>query len=185
MAGAHEVQAKAVSKVDVMREETMAKIRFLKRARCGCVIAAATAGLLVAASAFAQEPVVSTTGPLPITDVELDHVQWTRVPFTPVESAMLVGRGSEPGLYIQLVRWPPHTSLKAHSHPDDRYAIVLKGTFYHGFSDRFDEAKLEKRPSGTFFTEPKGVRHFGATRDEGTVLMFVGTGPTAIVDPEK
>jgi hypothetical protein len=50
----------------------------------------------------------------------------------------------------QLVRSPPHTINKAHSHPDDRYAVVLKGTFYHGFGDKFGENKLEIRPVGTF-----------------------------------
>ena len=141
----------------------------------------AAAGLLYATSAFAQPPVAPTPGPLPIFAVDL---HWTRLPGTLLEAATLAGSRSQPGLYIQLVRWPPHTNLKAHSHPDDRYAVVLRGTFYHGFGDGFDEANLEKRPSGTFFTEPKGVRHFGATKSEGAVLYFVGNGPTAIMDPE-
>jgi uncharacterized RmlC-like cupin family protein len=88
-------------------------------------------------------------------------------------------------LYIQLVRWPPHTINKAHSHPDDRYAFVVSGTFYHGYGERFDEGKLEARPAGSFFTEPARLRHFGVTRDEGVILYFVGTGPSTNDDPEK
>lgn len=145
----------------------------------------AAAGLLYATSALAQQPVVPPPGPLPMFAADLDQIHWTKLPGTPLDAAWLIGNGSEPGVYIQLVRWPPHTQLKAHSHPDDRYVVVLRGTFYHGFNDRFDEAKLEKRPSGTFFTEPKGVRHFGATRDEGTILYFVGHGPTALLNPEQ
>lgn len=145
----------------------------------------AAAGLLYATSALAQQPVEPGSGPVAISAVELDQMHWTALAGTPLDATMLVGKGSEPGLYIQLVRWPPHTSLKAHSHPDDRYVVVLRGTFYHGFSDRFDETRLDKRPAGTFFTEPKGVRHFGATKDEGAVLYFVGNGPTAILDPER
>jgi hypothetical protein len=75
--------------------------------------------------------------------------------------------------------------LKAHSHPDDRYVIVLRGTFYHGIAEKFDESKLEARPVGSFLTEPKGVRHFGMTKDEGVVLYFVGTGPSTTDNLEK
>ena len=96
-----------------------------------------------------------------------------------------MGDRAKPGLYIQLVRWPPHATLKAHSHPDDRYVMVLRGTFYHGIGEKFDESKLEARPAGSFFTEPKGVRHFGMTKDEGTILYFVGTGPSTTDNLEK
>jgi hypothetical protein len=34
-------------------------------------------------------------------------------------------------------------------------------------------------------TEPKGARHFGMTKDEGTVLYFVGTGPSTTDNFEK
>jgi quercetin dioxygenase-like cupin family protein len=74
---------------------------------------------------------------------------------------------------------------KAHAHPDDRYAVVLSGIFYHGYGDKFDEGSLEARPAGSFFTEPARVRHFGVTKDEGTILYFVGTGPSTNDDPEK
>ena len=47
--------------------------------------------------------------------------------------------------------------------------MVLRCTFYPGIGEKFDEGKLEVRPAGSFFTEPKGVRHFGMTK-EGTVL---------------
>jgi hypothetical protein len=50
---------------------------------------------------------------------------------------------------------------------------------------KFDESKLEERPAGSFFTEPKGVRHFGMTKDEGVVLYFVGTGPSTTDNLEK
>jgi len=125
-------------------------------------------------------------GSVPVSAIELDKVQWKKNPNGgPLEVAALVGDRSKPGLYIQLVRWPPRTINKAHSHPDDRYAVVLSGTFYHGYGDKFDEDKLERRSAGTFFTEPARLRHFGITKDEGTVLYFVGTGPSTNDDPEK
>jgi quercetin dioxygenase-like cupin family protein len=141
-------------------------------------------GVLLSNSCLAQQ--TPAPGSVPVFAIEPDKVQWQKDPAGGrLEFATVVGDRSKPGLYIQLVRWPPHTIYKAHSHPDDRYAVVLKGTFYHGFGENFDESKLEARPEGTFFTEPKRVRHFGVTKDEGAILYFVGTGPSTNDDPEK
>jgi quercetin dioxygenase-like cupin family protein len=143
-------------------------------------------GLFLATSCFAQQTPVVSPGSVPVLAIELDNIQWQKNPNGgPLEVATVVGDRGKPGLYIQLVRRPPHTINKAHSHPDDRYAVVLRGTFYHGIGDKFDDSKLEVRPAGTFFTEPKHVRHFGITKDDATILYFVGTGPSTNDDPEK
>jgi uncharacterized RmlC-like cupin family protein len=115
-----------------------------------------------------------------------DKIPWTRNsdPDTR-ETAYVVGALAKHGMYIQLVKWLPNTTAKAHSHSDDRYGFVISGTFYHGIGDRFDAGKLEARPAGTFFTEPHGVAHFGASRTEGTVLYFVGTGPSTTTQIER
>jgi len=139
---------------------------------------------LLAGPALAQQPAAPPASSVPVFAIELDQVKWTKTA-NGLEFATLVGDRAKPGLYIQLVRWPPHTINKAHSHPDDRYAMVLHGTFYHGYGDKFDESRLEKRPAGSYFTEPARLRHFGITRDEGTILYFVGTGPSTNDDPEK
>jgi quercetin dioxygenase-like cupin family protein len=149
------------------------------RLLCSLVAAA-----LLAGPAFAQQPTTAPASTVPVFSIELDQVKWTKAA-NGLEFATLVGERTKPGLYIQLVRWPPNFINKAHSHPDDRYAMVLKGTFYHGYGDKFDETKLEKRPAGSYFTEPARLRHFGITKDEGTILYFVGTGPSTNDDPEK
>jgi quercetin dioxygenase-like cupin family protein len=142
---------------------------------------------LLATPCLAQQFSIMPGGDLPVAAIELDKMPWTKIPGISAaqDFATIVGDRAKPGLYIQLVRWPPHAVLKAHSHPDDRYVLVLSGTFYHGIADKFDEGKLEARPAGSFFTEPKGVRHFGMTKDEGTVLYFVGTGPSTTDNLEK
>jgi quercetin dioxygenase-like cupin family protein len=129
-------------------------------------------GLLLSNAIFAQQTPAVASDSVPIFAIELDKIQWQKNPAGgPLEVATVVGDRSKPGLYIQLVRWPAHTINKAHSHPDDRYAVVLQGTFYHGFGEKYDESKLEVRPAGSFFTEPKRVRHFGITKDEGAILF--------------
>ena len=150
----------------------------------GPILAAALATLLATAGLAQSVPV--QPGAVPVLALALDKMQWRKDPKGgPLESAVLVGDPTKPGLYILLVKWPPHTINKAHSHPDDRYVVVLKGTFFHGYGEKFDEAALEGRPAGTFFTEPTPVRHFGMTKEEGAVLYFVGTGPTRTDNPEQ
>ncbi|MEI8035743.1 MAG: cupin domain-containing protein [Betaproteobacteria bacterium] len=91
----------------------------------------------------------------------------------------LVGHPSQPGLYICAVKWPAHSKALAHKHPDARYGMVLEGVHYIGYGEKYDESKLNRHPAGTWFTEPAEQGHFGLTKDEGTVLLFYGMGPSA------
>ena len=153
------------------------------RFRAFIVLAICAWGAAVVAAVAQQRTPSGSVAPFAF---EPAKIPWEKDPHGgPLERATLVGDRSKPGLYIQLVRWPPHTLNKAHSHPDDRYALVVSGTFYHGYGDKFDESKLEARPAGSFFTEPARLRHFGVTKDEGAILYFVGTGPSTNDDPEK
>ena len=83
-----------------------------------------------------------------------------------------------------MLRVPAHTKIAAHSHRDDRVATVISGTWHIGYGEKFDEAKLKALPSGSFYTEPPGVNHFGLTREE-VLIQMTGIGPssTAYVDP--
>jgi len=100
-----------------------------------------------------------------------DKIQWVKTP-SGRELVYLHGHPDKPGPYLYLVKWPPNNKALAHKHPDDRYGIVLSGTHYIGYGDRFDEKKLHAHPAGSYFTEPADTAHFGLTRGEGAVLYF-------------
>ena len=101
------------------------------------------------------------------------------------EVAYILGRPDQAGPYLYLVKWPPNSKEPAHMHPDARYGMVISGTHYIGYGDHFDETKLHADSVGTSFTEPARVAHFGMTKEEGAVLYFYGTGPSAIIPVEK
>jgi quercetin dioxygenase-like cupin family protein len=136
---------------------------------------------------------VDLNGQTPQSDIPLgwfsvspDQVKWTKLTDgTGRETATIFGDRSKHTLFGYAVRWPPNTIAKAHSHPDTRYVVVLSGTFYHGQGRTFDANKLERRSTGTFFSEPASEPHFGATKSEGAVLYFVGIGPDRTVPLEK
>ena len=93
---------------------------------------------------------------LPVIAISLDQIKWTKSSDSTDkrETAALFGDRSQPELFG-----------------------YLAGVFYHGHAPKFDVSKLERRSSGTYFTEPAGDAHFGATKAEGTILYFVGMGP--------
>ncbi|MGQ0835294.1 MAG: cupin domain-containing protein, partial [Gammaproteobacteria bacterium] len=57
---------------------------------------------------------------------------------------------------------PANTRIEAHSHPDDRIATVVSGTWHFGYGEAFDEGKLKALPRGSFYTEPPNLAHLRA-----------------------
>jgi quercetin dioxygenase-like cupin family protein len=96
-----------------------------------------------------------------------------------IETVILKGNPSKPGLYTMLLRLGPNTRIEAHSHPDDRVGTVISGTWYFGYGRVFDETKLKALPPGSFYTEPPDANHFAMTRSEGVVIQVTGVGPSA------
>jgi hypothetical protein len=101
------------------------------------------------------------------------------------ELAYPLGDRNKPGLYVQLVKWPPNVKALAHKHPDNRYGMVVSGIHYIGYGDKFDEKKLHAHPAGTFFSEPANTARFGLTKGEGALLCFYGMGPSSTMPIEK
>jgi hypothetical protein len=101
-----------------------------------------------------------------------------------IQTVVLKGDPTKPGLYVLALRVGPNITIQAHSHKDDRVATVLKGTWYFGYGQKFDEKVLKALPVGSSYTEPPDTAHFARTRDE-VVLEIFGYGPTstAYVNP--
>jgi quercetin dioxygenase-like cupin family protein len=104
-----------------------------------------------------------------------------------IQTVILKGDPTKAGLYTLLLRVGPNTKIDAHSHPDDRVATVISGTWYFGYGREFDQSALKALPPGSFYTEPPGVDHFAMTKSDGVVIQINGTGPsgTAYVDPRN
>src|ERR1041384_2244212 len=101
-----------------------------------------------------------------------------------IETVVLKGDPSKPGMYVLALRAAPNMTIQAHSHKDDRVATVLKGTWHFGYGQKFDEKALKALPVGSSYTEPPNTPHFARTRDQ-VVLEIVGYGPssTTYVNP--
>ena len=104
-----------------------------------------------------------------------------------IQTVTLKGDPTKPGLYTILLRVGPNTKIAAHSHPDDRVATVVSGTWYFGYGREYDEKALKELPQGSFYTEPPSVNHFAKTGQDGVVIQINGYGPsgTTYVDPRN
>jgi quercetin dioxygenase-like cupin family protein len=95
-----------------------------------------------------------------------------------IQTSFVTGNPQAAGIYTIMLRIPPHTTIAAHSHPDDRVATVVSGTWQFGYGSRFDAEKLRSLPPQSYYTEPPAVAHFARTGAEPVVLLITGYGPT-------
>jgi len=102
-----------------------------------------------------------------------------------VESLVVFGDASRPGLYSIMFRVRPGATISAHSHPDDRSCFVLAGVWFFGYGDRYSEKALRALPAGSHYTEPAHVNHFAATRRTGAVAECTSIGPTGTTFAER
>jgi quercetin dioxygenase-like cupin family protein len=73
-----------------------------------------------------------------------------------------------------------------HWHPEEvRTIVVLSGTLYFGYGEKWDESKLKAFPAGTFFTEPPRAPHFAWAKDGEVMLQITAVGPSGVTMVEQ
>jgi quercetin dioxygenase-like cupin family protein len=137
--------------------------------------------LVVTGAVMAAQGVALKTGMVRPTD--LKFVAMPNGTF----QADVVGEAAKPGPYAVRTRLPAGFRLPPHTHPDSRIVLVVSGTLYLGYGERFDEATIVALPPGSVFTEPAGQPHFSWAKDGEVTLHATGVGPTATtwVDQKK
>lgn len=93
--------------------------------------------------------------------------------------AVLEGDPSKPGPFVFRVKVPDGYRIPPHTHPKPERVTVLAGTFYLGMGGKFDVAKAEALPAGSYGMWPAGMKHFVWVKGE-TIVQFHGSGPWEI-----
>jgi hypothetical protein len=102
-----------------------------------------------------------------------------------LETAVLTGEPSKPGLYIVMAKWLAGNHFsRPHFHPHDRFITVLKGTWWVGSGNKFDTNATVPMPAGSFVTHYGQQIHFDGAKDEDAVLLIVGEGPATATPAE-
>jgi pimeloyl-ACP methyl ester carboxylesterase/quercetin dioxygenase-like cupin family protein len=102
-----------------------------------------------------------------------------------IQTRILVGNPKQHGPYTIQLSVPSNTRIEAHSHPDERTATVISGSWSFGYGRRFDGKELKELPPGSFYTEPSNVFHFAHTGIEPAVVQISGIGPTGTLYEEQ
>jgi uncharacterized RmlC-like cupin family protein len=97
---------------------------------------------------------------------------------TGIRTTVLLGDPTRAGLYTIRLSIPANTKIQAHTHRDNRSAVVISGVWYFGYGRVADESVTKSLPPGSFYTEPGGVPHFALTKAQPVVVYITGFGPT-------
>ncbi len=95
-----------------------------------------------------------------------------------VQTTVLSGDPNAPGPYAFEIRVPARTRIAAHSHRDNRTALVVSGEWHFGYGEKANESATRTLGPGGFYTEPAGQPHFAFTGDLPAVVYITGQGPT-------
>ena len=116
-----------------------------------------------------------------------DQIPWSAVDARGAQNAVVVGDPGKPGFYMVYTKWTKGNHFsRPHFHPNDRYIVVLQGTWWVGSGTKFDPANTTPMPAGSFVTHFGKQVHWDGAKDEDAVLLIMGEGPaTATEVPEE
>jgi quercetin dioxygenase-like cupin family protein len=66
---------------------------------------------------------------------------------------------------------------RPHFHPNDRFFVVLSGTWWLGTGDKFDPDSTAPVPAGSYVIHYGGKVHFDGAKDEETIIQVWSMGP--------
>lgn len=112
--------------------------------------------------------------------VNFDKLEWrvTEGNTLGVRTAVIEGDPSKPGFYLTINRFPPGAMSRPHHHPDERWGLVLRGTWYTGEGNEFTPEKTVGLKPGDYMRHPAGGPHFDGALDEEVYVAIGGYGPT-------
>jgi hypothetical protein len=116
-----------------------------------------------------------------------DQIPWSPVNAAGGQSAVVVGDPSKPGFYAVYEKWTKGNHFShPHFHPNDRYIVVLQGTWWVGSGPKFDpEHGTTPMPPGSFVTHFGKQVHWDGAKDEDAVLLIMGEGPATSTRVEE
>ena len=116
-----------------------------------------------------------------------DQIPWSPVDARGAQNAVVVGDPSKPGFYMVYTKWTKGNHFsRPHFHPNDRYIVVLKGTWWVGSGSKFDpDHGTVAMPAGSFVTHFGKQVHWDGAKDEDAVLLIMGEGPATATEVEQ
>jgi quercetin dioxygenase-like cupin family protein len=104
-----------------------------------------------------------------------------------IKNTVLFGDPNKPGLYIVRNIFPAGVMSTPHSHDQDRWVTVIKGTWYSGTDASWDPKSTLVMPEGSIMFHPANAVHFDGSLKEPVEVQIIGMGPvkTTYVYPNE
>ena len=113
------------------------------------------------------------------------EIKWVKNATGTNEQAVLFGDPSKPGPYVVRIRWFPGNMSRPHFHPNDRFFVVISGTWWMGTGGEFDPDSTMPAPAGSYVIHYGGKVHYDGAKSEETVIQVWGMGPATSMPAEK
>ena len=120
-----------------------------------------------------------------VESVKPADIKWVRNAAGTQETVTLFGDPTKPGMYVQRLRWLPGNMSRPHFHPNDRFFVVISGTWWMGTGETFDPTSTVPAPAGSYVIHYAGKVHYDGAKDEETVIQVWGMGPGTSTPAEK
>jgi hypothetical protein len=141
------------------------------------LIAAAGIGY---AAGVTRAPGLSTLDSKALQYILPENIPWQPATGLPgADTYALLGDQSKPGFYIVLNRFHPGSFSRPHYHENDRYIMVLNGTWWAATGATYDPERTVGFKPGTFVVHAGRQVHWDGSRagGEDAIVMIFGQGP--------
>lgn len=114
-----------------------------------------------------------------------DKIKWVKNAAGTNEQAILFGDPTKEGPYVIRLRWLAGNMSRPHFHPNDRFFVVISGTWWMGTGEKFDPDNTVPAPAGSYVIHhAKGI-HYDGAKDGDAVIQVWGMGPATNTPAEK
>ena len=145
-----------------------------------------TCTLLAAIALFSVTPGVRAQVDRSMVDFTLPaDIKWVRNAAGTNEQAILFGDPAKPGPYVVRLKWLPGNMSRPHVHPNDRFFVVISGTWWVGSGETFNPASTVAMPPGSYVVHYANKPHYDGAKDGETVIQVWGMGPATTTNVEK
>jgi hypothetical protein len=110
-----------------------------------------------------------------------DKITWVRNAAGTNEQAILFGDPEKEGPYVIRLRWLPGNMSRPHFHQNDRFFVVISGTWWLGSGETFDPDSTVPVPAGTYVIHKAKQPHYDGAKDEEAVIQVWGMGPATSI----
>lgn len=114
-----------------------------------------------------------------------ENIKWVKNEAAGNETAVLYGDPEKAGPYVIRLRWLPGHMSRPHFHQNDRFFIVVSGTWWLGTGETYDPDSTVPVGPGTYVIHKAKQIHYDGAKTEPAVIQVWGMGPATSIPAQK